>query len=83
VAWAIDQGGLAVKEAVLEAFSGFRPPEARVETFAGVDLALYAEHGRQRAVEGRRIAERAMAEIVQPAMCALLTARPVSAPQPV
>ena len=75
VAWAIDQGGDAVREAVLRAFAGFRPPEARVETFAGVDLALYAEHGRQQAVEGRRIAETVMAEIVQPAMCVLLSAR--------
>jgi hypothetical protein len=80
VAWAIAQGGAAVKEAVLQAFSGFRPPEARVETFAGVDLALYAEHGRQRAVEGRRIAETVMAEIIQPAMCTLLTARPATPP---
>lgn len=75
VAWAIDQRGDAVREAVLRAALGFRPPEARAESFAGVDLAVYAEHGRQRAAEGRRIAEKVMAEIVQPAMCVLLATR--------
>jgi len=73
VAWAIDEGGAPVREAVQEAFAGFRPPVARVEDFEGVDLAIYAEHGRQRAVEGRAIAERAMTEILQPAMCVLLS----------
>ncbi len=73
VAWAIDQGGAPVRAAVQEAFAGFRPPDPRVEDFTGVDLAVYAEHGRQQAVEGREIAQRAMTEIIQPAMCVLLS----------
>ncbi len=72
LAWAIDQGGPATREAVLAAFAGFRPAPPRVEALDGVDLALYAAHGRQSAAEGRAIAERAMAEIIQPAMCVLL-----------
>jgi hypothetical protein len=75
VAWAIDEGGDPVREAVLEAFAGFRPPAPRVESLEDVDLGLYAAHGRQRAAEGRAIAEQAMAEIIQPAMCVLLSRR--------
>jgi len=75
LAWAIDHGGPATREAVLAAFASFRPAPPREELLAGVDLALYAAHGRQRAVEGRAIAERAIAEIVQPAMCVLLSRR--------
>jgi hypothetical protein len=75
LAWAIDRGGPATREAVLAAFASFRPAPPREEPLTGVDLALYAAHGRQTAVEGRAIAERAIAEIVQPAMCALLSRR--------
>jgi len=80
LAWAIDQGGEATREAVLRAFLGFCPPAPRVEQLDGVDLALYAAHGRQRAPEGRAIAERALAEIVRPGMCALLATRGHRAP---
>jgi hypothetical protein len=76
VAWAIDRGGDPVREAVLRAYAGFRPPDARVEALDDVDLALYAAHGRQRAREGRAIAEETLARIVQPAMCVLLSRRP-------
>jgi hypothetical protein len=75
MAWALDEGGDAVREAALRAFAGFRPPAPRREELAGVDPQRYAAHGRQRAAEGRAIAERAMAEIVQPAMCVLLSRR--------
>jgi hypothetical protein len=75
LAWALDQGGAPVREAVLAAFASFRPAQPRVEALEGVDLGLYAAHGRQRAVEGRAIAERVMAEIIQPAMCVLLSRR--------
>jgi hypothetical protein len=79
VTWAIDEGGEPVREAVLEAFAGFRPPEPRVEALDDVDLVLYGAHGRQAAREGRAIAERAMADLIQPAMCALLSRRRLAA----
>lgn len=75
LAWALDQGGEPVREAILKAFLGFRPPDPRPEDLDALDLGQYAAHGRQTAVEGRAIAERAMRDLVRPGMCALLTLR--------
>jgi hypothetical protein len=75
LAWAVDAGGDATRAAVTEAFASFRPPAPSPEQLEGVDLALYAAHGRQVAVEARAIAERTLAEIVRPGVCALLSRR--------
>jgi hypothetical protein len=72
--WALDVGGEPTRAAVVGAFLGFRPPAAREERLDDVDAALYAAHGRQRAAEGRAIAEQALADLVRPGMCALLAA---------
>ena len=73
LAWAIDHGGEATRRAVIRSFASFCPPAPTVEDLDGVDLAIYAAHGRQVASEGRAIAARVLREIVQPAVCALLT----------
>ena len=75
LAWALDEGGEPVREAVLRAFLGFTPPAPREEALEQLDLRAYAAHGRQTAVEGRAIAERVLADIVRPGMCALLALR--------
>ncbi|MEP7123159.1 MAG: ferritin-like domain-containing protein [Byssovorax sp.] len=72
LAWAIDTGGEATRQAVIRSFASFCPPAPTAEDLDGVDLAIYAAHGRQRASEGRAIAARVLREIVQPAVCALL-----------
>jgi hypothetical protein len=46
-----------------------------VEDLDGVDLAIYAAHGRQVASVGRAIAAGVLRDIVQPAVCALLARR--------
>ena len=75
LAWAIDTGGEATRRAVIRSFSSFCPPSPTVEDLAGVDLAIYAAHGRQVASVGRAIAARVLRDIVQPAVCALLARR--------
>lgn len=80
LAWALDNGGEATRQAVIRSFASFCPPAPTAEDLEGVDLAIYAAHGRQVASEGRAIAARVLREIVQPAVCALL-ARRAPAPQ--
>lgn len=75
LSWALEVGGEDTREAVVRAFMGFRPPAPRAEQLDGVDLAIYAAHGRQEARPGRAIAERAVTELVLPGMCALLSRR--------
>jgi hypothetical protein len=75
VAWALDVGGEATRAAVMRAFDGFRPAPPRAEDLADVNLDDFAAHGRQPAIEARKIADRTVREVVAPAVCALL-ARP-------
>jgi hypothetical protein len=75
VAWAVDAGGAPVREAVARSFAAFRPPPPSPEDLDGVDLDLYAAHGRQVAREARAIAELTLREIVEPGVCALLARR--------
>jgi hypothetical protein len=73
--WALDTGGDAVREGVMRAFAGFRPAAPMAENLEGVDVALFEGHGRIVAIEARAIAERALAEVVTPCLCALLEGR--------
>ena len=75
LAWAIDTGGEATRSAVIRSFASFCPPAPTAEDLDGVDLAIYAAHGRQVASAGRAIAAGVLRDIVQPAVCALLARR--------
>ena len=82
VAWAIDVGGDNVRDAVCRAVRDFVPPVGRGTPLEGVSLEDFAAHGRLTADEGRAVALGALAEVVQPCVCALLErpARRRSAP---
>jgi hypothetical protein len=75
LAWALDTGGHEVRESVMRAFAGFRPAPPTPENLDGVDIALFEAHGRIVATRARAIAERALAEVVRPCLCALLERR--------
>jgi hypothetical protein len=79
VAWALDIGGDEIRDAVIRALAGFRPPATSPENLDGVDLNAYRAHGRIPAREARAMAERALQQIVVPCICALLER---SRPQP-
>ncbi len=74
LAWALDTGGPAVRESVIRAFAGFRPAPPTPDDLQGVDMALFEAHGRIVATEARAIADRALADVVRPCLCALLDA---------
>jgi hypothetical protein len=76
LAWALDVGGPDVRESVMRAFAGFRPAPPTPENLDGVDMALFEAHGRIVATDARAIADRALAEVVRPCLCALLESRP-------
>lgn len=76
VAWAIDVGGDDVRNAVIRALDGFRPPSTSPEKLDGVNLDDYRAHGRIPAREARAMAERALQQIVVPCICALLERSP-------
>jgi hypothetical protein len=73
VAWALSVGGPGVREAIIQAFAGFRPPAPSPEHLDGVCVQTFAAHGRIPAVEARAMADRALREIVGPCLCALLS----------
>jgi hypothetical protein len=75
VRWAIDAGGERVRAAVAHAFASFRAPDPPLQSYAGVDLAAFAAHGRLTATDARAVALRAITEVVQPCACALLAPR--------
>lgn len=76
VAWALDVGGHEVRDAVIRALAGFRPPATSPENLDDVNLDLYRAHGRIPAREARIMAERALQQIVVPSICALLSRTP-------
>ena len=76
LAWALDMGGPAVRESVIRAFAGFRPAPPTPDNLDGVDMALFEAHGRIVATDARAIADRALADVVRPCLCALLDSRP-------
>jgi hypothetical protein len=76
LAWALDTGGPDVRESVMRAFAGFRPAPPTPENLDGVDMALFEAHGRIEATDARAIADRALADVVRPCLCALLDSRP-------
>jgi hypothetical protein len=75
LAWALEMGGSAVRERVMRSFAGFRPAPPTPENLDGVDLGLFEAHGRMVAGEARAIADRALADVVRPCLCALLERR--------
>ena len=79
VRWAIDAGGPHVRAAVAYAFASFRAPDSPTQTLDGVDSAAFAAHGRLTAPEARAVALRAIAQIVQPCACVLLSTSASSA----
>jgi hypothetical protein len=72
LAWALGTGGPDVRESVMRAFAGFRPAPPTAENLDGVDVALFEAHGRIVATDARAIADRALADVVRPCLCALL-----------
>ncbi|HRI63522.1 MAG TPA: ferritin-like domain-containing protein [Polyangium sp.] len=78
VAWALDVGGNDVRNAVIRALAGFRPPSTSPENLDDVSVDMYRAHGRIPAREARIMAERALQQIVVPCICALLSRVPAS-----